>query len=487
MNKQFCKNAWLYLLISLLLFVPIFQHIGYLPIRLWDESRLAISAYEMYHHGNYLVPTFDGEPDMWNTKPPFMIWVQVLCMKLLGISEFSIRLPSALAAFFTCIFLLLFSVRYAKSIWLGVIFALALVTTPAYINAHAAQTGDYDALFTLFIILSCFSFFSFLENSKNLYLYLFFLTFTLAFLTKIFVFLIILPGLFIYVVIQKKIIILFKNKHLYVGFLGFLVFGIGYFLLREIYNPGYIEAAWNNDFGGRFLSAIEKHNQSFWFYIMHRFNIWLLFIPFGIIVGLLNKDERIKKLTLFTTVNAVTFFLVISSAKTKLSWYALPLYPFIAILAGIFIYFVFSLLKENKKITHYLQFKTAPYILVLLVFFMPYILIFKKTYQQKETADEFYQTSYYLRDILNDKRKGERFTVLYDDYPAHIMFYINVLNDKGKHISLRNSNEVQTGETILTAQNHTKEFLETHYNYDVIDEFKNIKVYKILEEKQLQE
>ena len=433
MHKLFYKNCWFYLFASLLLFVPVFQHLGYLPLRVWDESRLAISAYEMYHHGNYLVPTFDGEPDMWSTKPPLMIWCQVLSMKLLGISEFSVRLPSALAAFFTCIFLLFFSVRYVKSFWLGLICALALVTTPAFLNAHAALTGDYDALFTLFITLSCFSFFSFMKTSKNKYLYLFFLTFTLAFLTKSAAALMVLPGLFIYAIIQKKLTILFKNKHLYIGIWGFLILGGGYFLLRETYNPGYLEAVWKNDFGGRFFDDVEEHQQGFWFYIIHRFNIWLLFIPFGIIAGLLNKDQRIKQLTLFTTINAVTFFIVISSAKTKLSWYALPLYPLIAILAGIFIYFVFSLLKENKKITHNLLFKTAPYILIFLVFFMPYILIFKKTYQQKESAEEFYQTSYYLRDILNNKREGECFTILYDAYPAHIMFYVNLLNDKGKN------------------------------------------------------
>ena len=63
MNKEFLKNNWKYLLVLLLIFVPLFQHLGSLTIRIWDESRLAINAYEMYHHGNYLIPTFNGEPD----------------------------------------------------------------------------------------------------------------------------------------------------------------------------------------------------------------------------------------------------------------------------------------------------------------------------------------------------------------------------------------------------------------------------------------
>jgi 4-amino-4-deoxy-L-arabinose transferase-like glycosyltransferase len=153
-DKEILKNGWKYLLILLLVSFPIFQHLDSLTIRIWDESRLAINAYEMYHNGNYLIPTYDGEPDMWNTKPPLMIWLQVISMKIFGISEFSVRFPSALAAFFTCLSLLIFSVRYVKNFWFGLICVMALVTTTTFIDNHASRTGDYDALLTLFLTLS---------------------------------------------------------------------------------------------------------------------------------------------------------------------------------------------------------------------------------------------------------------------------------------------------------------------------------------------
>ncbi|MCL2245546.1 MAG: glycosyltransferase family 39 protein [Lentimicrobiaceae bacterium] len=484
MNKQWYKDNWIYLLIIVLLFFPVFQYIDDLAIRLWDESRLAINAYEMFHSGNYLIPTYEGEPDMWNTKPPLMIWLQVLAMKLFGINEFAIRLPSALAAFFTCISLLFFAVRYVKNFWLGFICALALVTTPAFINVHAARTGDYDALLTMLLTFSCFSFFSFLETSKNKYLYFFFLSLTLAFLTKSSAALMILPGLFIYVFIKKKIVILLKNRHLYIGLLGFVILGTGYFLLREIYNPGYIDMAWKNDFGGRFLDTLGQHKKGFWFYVIHRFNIWLLLIPFGIFTGLLNKDQRIKNLTLFTTITAVTFFLVISSAQTKLPWYALPLYPFISILAGVFIYYIFSFIKENRKLAGYFKYNIVPYVFVCVVFFAPYVLIFNKTYKPKEDVEDFYRTSYYLRDLLNGKRQGDNFTILYDEYSAPVLFYVNLLNENGKNITLRNSTFVKIGETVLTIQNQMKEFVEKNYDFNIVEQYENIVVYEILKEKQ---
>jgi len=216
MNKELLKGSWKYLLILLLIFIPIFQHLGFYTIRIWDESRLAINAYEMlYYPENYLVPTYRGNPDMWNTKPPVMIWAQALSMKLFGVNEVSVRLPSALAALFTCLLLLLIAVRYVKNFWLGFICILVLITTSGYLGGHAARTGDYDALFTFFLTLGCYTFFFFMENSKKKYLYFFFISLALAVLTKGVATLMILPGIFIYVLIKRKLLFLLKSRFLY--------------------------------------------------------------------------------------------------------------------------------------------------------------------------------------------------------------------------------------------------------------------------------
>ena len=76
------KNIFLFLLFSSVALFAIFPRLGSLPLREWDESRQAASAYEMYESGNYLVATFDHKPDLWNTKPPLLLWLQVLSMKI---------------------------------------------------------------------------------------------------------------------------------------------------------------------------------------------------------------------------------------------------------------------------------------------------------------------------------------------------------------------------------------------------------------------
>jgi len=319
---------------------------------------------------------------------------------------------------------------------------------------------------------------------------------TLAVLTKSAAALMILPGIFIYTLIKKKLLFLLKSKDFYIGIFIFLLLVGGYYGLRELYNPGYLMAVWENEFGGRFLETIEGHKHGFWYYYENmigdnggradnRFTTWMLLIPCGIIAGILSKDPRIKNLTIFSTIMAVTYFLVISFAQTKLHWYDLPLYPFLAILVGVFLHFIFSFLKEEKRMLHYLKYNITPYIFVFLVFIMPYSDIVSKTHMQKEYwwDVEEYRINYYLRDILKGKRSGDNFTIPYDGYAAHVRFYVKLLNDKGKNISVKKRENVVVGETVLFSQREVREFLEENFEYNILEEFYNVRIYEIIAEK----
>src|SRR5688572_30787675 len=78
-----------------------FIKLSQIPIRIWDEARNANNALQIIQHGHWLVPYYENAPDMWNTKPPLLIWIQALLIKLFGINEIAIRLPSAIAATLT--------------------------------------------------------------------------------------------------------------------------------------------------------------------------------------------------------------------------------------------------------------------------------------------------------------------------------------------------------------------------------------------------
>ena len=182
--QQFLSRYGKYFVLAALIYMPVFGHLDTLPVRLYDEGRRAINAYEMLHNGNLIVPHVYGEPDMWGTKPPVLVWLQALHMKVIGVNELAVRLPVAIAAFLTLVLIMAFSVKYLKSFWYGFIAVVVLITSQGYIGYHAARTGDYDALLAFFTTLGALMFFTFCETRKYKYLYLFFIATTLAVLTK---------------------------------------------------------------------------------------------------------------------------------------------------------------------------------------------------------------------------------------------------------------------------------------------------------------
>src|SRR5690349_8306065 len=49
----------------------------------WDESLYVTSAAEMIKDGNWLVTTFHGDVDYYNTKPPLNVWMIAAAFKAL--------------------------------------------------------------------------------------------------------------------------------------------------------------------------------------------------------------------------------------------------------------------------------------------------------------------------------------------------------------------------------------------------------------------
>ncbi|MBN2174261.1 MAG: glycosyltransferase family 39 protein [Bacteroidales bacterium] len=474
-----------YILLAGLIYLPIFGHLENLPIRIWDEARLAVNAYEMYKNGNWVVTYFNGQPEMWNTKPPLMIWLQSLGMHIFGPGELAVRLPSAIATFLLFIGLLYFNEKYIKNFWFGVFTILVLVTSNGFINLHASRTGDYDALLTLFTTLFGLSFFYYLETEKNKVLYLSFIFITLAVLTKSIQGLLFLPGLFIFTLIHRKLLVLLKNKHFYFGILLFVMVVAGYYLLRESVNPGYLEAVYFNELGGRYLESLEGHNEPFWFFYDHirlyYYKEWLWFLPLGLITGLLVHKREIRRLTLFSAILIVSYFLIISASQTKLYWYDVPMYPFMAIICAVFIFYVFSFVKDKVRVRKAWINPLILLILIVSVYYEPYRKIIKKTYtpQVYSWEKEDYEIEYLLRDAIRGKYDLSNYLILHKNYNVHLMFYMNILNDEGRNIRFAKAEDIKPGDTIVIHQEEMKNFVEAHYNFEDLYTRKNVKIYKI--------
>jgi 4-amino-4-deoxy-L-arabinose transferase-like glycosyltransferase len=467
-----------YILLAALIYMPVFGHLDSLVIRMWDESRLAQNTWEMEQNGNLLVTYCYGQPDLWNTKPPLMIWMQLAFVKLIGFNELAIRLPSAIATFFTCLLLLLFTGKYLRRSlhprWFAFVTVLVLVCMDGYICLHGTRTGDYDALLTLFTTASTLFFFAFMESGKRNYLYLFFLCLSLAILTKGIAGLLMTPALLIYVLLRGQIACLLRDKHFYYGLTVFLIITAGYYLLREFLSPGYLQAVWENELGGRYLEPNEEHTGGFWYYYNnfteYSMRIWYLPLLCGFFLGITSADQRVRRLSQFSGLVIITYFLVISLAKTKLPWYDLPMYPFMAILVAVLIHYIFSLLAAFTLTAANAGLKPKvltmlPYLFLLIVFITPYTFIWRKTYlpeQRKRDMEEF-NTAYFLKDAANGKHEINNNFIVLKGLSIQVRFYINMLQHKGIHVDFKDWEKLEENDRIICGQREMQDYIRTHY------------------------
>ncbi|HKR06803.1 MAG TPA: glycosyltransferase family 39 protein [Bacteroidia bacterium] len=486
------------LLIVIVLFItviyfPLFLHLERLPIRVWDESRIATSAEEMIENENYIVPYNEGVPEMWSVKPPLLIWMQIVLLKTIGYRELSIRLPSAIAAFLLCLCMLFISYKYLKNYRIGFFAVMVMITSHGFIDAHATRTGDYDSLLTLFSTLSLLTWFLFIETSeprkKNTFLLLFFFMITSGILTKSVTILLFSPAIFFYTLYRKSFYSLLKNKYFYIGFGLCATIVLSYYFLREHRTPGFLKAVYENELGGRYMEALDEHYGPFWYYYDNfrkfQFNKWFFFLPVCWIIGLTFKDILIKRLFILVTISIVIFFLIISTGQTKLPWYDMPLYPLMALIIGIGLERAFSFIKDYLSSKNNKILMVIPYLLILLLFFDPYKTIINKVYQQKEYFwdEEQYHISYYLRDMIRNNTVADNYLICYDEYRPPVLFYSRILNRKGYDIKFADCEHLKDGAFVIANKKSIKECIINKYDTALMDVYRNVSVYKVIRKK----
>jgi 4-amino-4-deoxy-L-arabinose transferase-like glycosyltransferase len=98
-------------------------------IRTQDETTYASSAANLAIHGGWMTPKVLGR--FYLVKPPLLIWLSGLSMRILGISRFALRLPILLAATLATLLLWVWSeARYSR--WTAVLALLLMVANPLW-------------------------------------------------------------------------------------------------------------------------------------------------------------------------------------------------------------------------------------------------------------------------------------------------------------------------------------------------------------------
>ncbi|HYD21362.1 MAG TPA: glycosyltransferase family 39 protein [Flavipsychrobacter sp.] len=477
------------LILCLVTYMPIFAHLGdQLPLMLWDESRLANNAIEMYDTGNLVVVTYDYAPEMWSTKPPFLIWMQTLSFNLFGISDLSFRLPTAIAALLTCLFIYFFSRRELNAPWLGIIASIVLVCSPGYIREHGTRTGDYDSMLTLFTTISLLYFYSFIENGGKRQFWLSVAALILGCLTKGVAGLMFLPAMVLYAIYKRKFASILKSKELYLAMGAFAVFVIGYYLLRERYNHGYISAVWENEIGGRYNEAKEGHGQPPGFYFrslyLFAFKPFLPFLLLGIILIFTDKYKSFRNVGLYLLLCSLSYLIVITGSATKHSWYIMPALPLFSIIAAIPIYSACRILCHFPGLKWRFGQQILPYVFLVLICIGPFVEIVK--YATTPIREEGWLQGPNDAGIIIQKMLVEgyphehRMKVVFEDLQSPLQWYMKACRLKNIPVTqLKDERELTANDLLMVYNDSVKAHMEIHYDTHVVEQRGKATIYQV--------
>ena len=359
-NQQ--KYFWLLLGLSIIFFFP---GLGKTPLWIYDEVRNAECAREMYERGDWIVPTFNG--GLRTLKPPLHYYFMFGGFKIFGVTEWGARFFSAVFGVLT-IFITYFFVKKYTSQRQSFITALVLLASTHFLFEFRMSVPDpYLIFLNAASLFTAFAFFNPDNNreKKNYWLWLCAITMGLGTLTKGPV-AIALPGaaIFIWLILEKRIKEIFSWKILVAGIIMCVV-AIPWYLLVDKETNG----AWTRGFFlqhnfERFSRPMEGHKGPF---IIVPLIVLLGMLPASIFIGesfrkfKTHFNNSFLKLA-FCVVGIFIVFYSISS--TKLPNYAMPCYPFVAILLGNFINKAWSVRtpseEENKA-------RLYPFIILLII------------------------------------------------------------------------------------------------------------------------
>jgi len=473
MQREKHQNLSIYLLLLLCLYFVFFQHLGSFHILNWDESLFAVNACEMIRNHNFIGLFYKNLPDLFNTKPPLQVWLQVLFIKAIGYNELAIRLPSALAS--SCSALLLFHfIKKRASLVFALCVFFVFITSFGVYTFHSARTGDADALLAFLILCYSISFYKWLFDNKSISLFYFFIFLILAFLTKSIAALLFMPALLIAVFYFKKAGQLFKSKWFYIGLVLFLFISITYLWLRNYYNPGYINILINNDMG-RYTTILDSHAEPFDFYYIQWFErrfLWLILVLPG--AALMWFNSKLRHVFIYLTLLFVTYFLILSCSVSKVVWYDLPVYPIFSVFSGYALYVLISKFNFNQK-------PVQTFLMLFSIFFIPLYFAFRnaaKNDMKNEDKKLEILTEYAYKNKNNESLNKVTFLTLYFDRPLY--FYKYKLNAKGMDFKIVNSiDSLKENSTVIVAEDSLKNTLLNKYKATIIEEYKSVLRLKI--------
>jgi 4-amino-4-deoxy-L-arabinose transferase-like glycosyltransferase len=346
-------------------------HLGNTGLVDETEPLFAEAARQMTVTGDWITPYFNGNTRF--DKPPLIYWLMAIAYHLIGVNEWAVRLPSALAAIALTVFCF-FTLRFLgfatlndspisqktehvsipsgeRSRW----FAAWVGSAAVALNVQTllwARTGVSDMLLSGCMGTALLAFFwGYVQpptsKAKTQWYLAFYSLVGLAVLTKGPVG-VVLPGLIIaaftlYLGNWREV---WREMQPLKGILIVLVLTVPWYVLVTLANgDAFIDSFFGYHNLERFTRAVNNHKAPWFFYfvvVLLGFIPWSMHLPVAIARlrfwqrNYWRQQPRMAHLGLFALMWFTVIFGFFTIAKTKLPSYVLPLIPAAAMLIGLF-------------------------------------------------------------------------------------------------------------------------------------------------------
>lgn len=313
--------------------------LGNVPLKDWDEGTYALIAREIIRTGDWTYLKIQGDPFL--LKPPLGMWSIAFAYQIGGINEFTTRLPCAILTAIGVPILYQISCILFKRKTPALFSALVYLTLlPVVRHGRLAMLDGMSITFWLLSLLCLLQACRDRRWSIGVGLMLGLITLTKGLLVIAF-------GLIaLLILIANRQIYLLKSPYLWLGLIIGQIPAISWYLAQYYkYGDVFIQVHFISQSFDRLSQSVEDHQGPIWFYafdIIEYTFPWLLFIPGGMVMAWRNSKQNWSR---FALVGSIVYFTIVSLMKTKLNWYIMPVYPFLAIFAGAYL----SLIWQGEK------------------------------------------------------------------------------------------------------------------------------------------
>ena len=341
LNKTYPKILWTTVIVSAIVF---FWGLGSMDLLSLNEGRRALAIQEMVSSGNWLLPHLNGE--LYLTKPPLLYWLSSSLAFIWGVNEWTLRLPSALAAIAVLIMVYRYALQQSGK-WAALFAVQLLIANLGF--AMLGRRAEIEMLLTALCVGSLLSALQYIQSqsSKNWIILSYFLL-ALALMTKG-------PLVILLVTLPLLIAAIYsKNPHIKAvllsgrGWLIFLVVGLTWYVIVS-WQLGFDIWATiaKRDMLDKMQSESAKPILSYLAWIAVDFMLLIGLFLVGVKEFFKQQFQQSRQLVLLAaTILPLIIFSLFSNKHAK---YLLPIYPLIAILLAIKLAEIFDAATEAKK------------------------------------------------------------------------------------------------------------------------------------------